>query len=85
LEPEGAHSNKNKPRERIIPIRVEQDADESSTVSSPSPAKPPATLAQQQKLVSQRYVSQTSTCVQESLRVVMWDVLLHRDLCYKED
>ena len=68
LEPEGTPRSKSKPREHIIPIHVEQDADESSTVSSPPTAKP---SIQGQRSVSHRYCSQTYANIQHSL-TLLW-------------
>ena len=62
LEPEGTPSSKSKPRERIIPIHVERDADESSTLSSPPAAKP---SIQGQRSASHRYCPQTYVYTQQ--------------------
>jgi hypothetical protein len=70
LEPEGTPSSKSKPQERIIPIRVERDAEESNPVSSTPPAKPPVPSVQQQRSVSQRYSPQTSAYMQPNYRAL---------------
>jgi hypothetical protein len=70
LEPEGTPSSKSKPRERIIPIHVERDANESSTVSSPPAAKP---SIQGQRSVSYRYCPQTYAYIQQhSVTIIRW-------------
>jgi len=69
LEPEGTPSSKSKPRERIIPIHVERDADESSTVSSPPAAKP---SIQGQRSMSHRYCPQTYAYTQQHSVTLLW-------------
>jgi hypothetical protein len=69
LEPEGTPSSKSKPREHIIPIHVEQDADESSTVSSPPTAKP---SIQRQRSVSHRYCPQTYAYIKQHSVTLLW-------------
>ena len=69
LEPEGTPSSKSKPRERIIPIHVERDADESSTLSSPPAAKP---SVQGQRSVSHRYYPQTYAYTQQHSVTLLW-------------
>ncbi|XP_069703299.1 uncharacterized protein Nuak isoform X1 [Periplaneta americana] len=66
LEPEGTPNSKNKPREHIIPIRVEREPAESSIVSAPLPAKPPVPPLQQQRSMSQRSSSLSRQSTQDS-------------------
>ncbi|XP_021925658.1 uncharacterized protein LOC110832713 isoform X2 [Zootermopsis nevadensis] len=65
LEPEGTPSSKSKPREHIIPIRVEKDMGR-NTVCSPPPAKPPVPSLQQQRSLSQRSSSLSRQSTQDS-------------------
>ncbi|PSN51077.1 hypothetical protein C0J52_01505 [Blattella germanica] len=69
LEPEGTPKAKGKPKEHIIPIRLESEREENRPQSlhqTPPPARPPVPPVQTQRSISQRSSSLSRQSTQDS-------------------